>query len=261
MAPVLEARELRFSYTDTAVIDGLSLRIEAGELVGLIGSNGSGKTTLLRLLMRLLAPDQGEVWIEGEALRHCSRREIARKVSLVPQDASMAFSLTVSEVVAMGRNPHRGRFEPESREDLRIVAKALEATSLTALSQRSVDTLSGGERQRVLIARAIAQQTPVFLLDEPTANLDLRHQLEVLELVRTLTETGVCGVAALHDLSLASRFCTRLMLLAHGTVVASGPPAEVLTVENLARYLGIRAHVEEDGISGGLTIVPIAPLV
>ncbi len=258
--PLLQASALRFSYGEEPVLRDFELRCCAGEFVGLLGPNGSGKTTLLELLMGLRKPDAGSVTIEGTSLDSLPRRSLARRVSLVPQEGGLSFALTVREVVAMGRNPHLGRFEPERRQDLDAIAHALAVTGTEIFAERTVDTLSGGERQRVLIARAIAQETPLLLLDEPTANLDVSHQLEILSLIRETVERGACAVAAIHDLSLASRYCDRLLLLSGGVLVAEGAPTEVLTVENLARYFGIRAHIEPAPAGLGLSVVPLSAI-
>jgi iron complex transport system ATP-binding protein len=257
MDVLLEAKNLSFDYGSKSVLRDLDLSCKAGESIGLIGPNGAGKTTLLRLFMGLVSPSTGEVELCGENLRQLRRKEIARRVSLVPQDVALSFALTVREVVSMGRNPHLGRFEPEGDKDIEIVQHALEVTEVEVLADRAVDTLSGGERQRVLIARALAQETPVLLLDEPTANLDLCHQLEVLQLLKKLTSKGVCAVAAIHDLSLASRFFDRLLLVSNQQIVADGSPESVLTEENLWRYFRIRAVIEQAPEGGGLSVIPI----
>ncbi len=254
---LLEAKAVGFDYGSKPILRDLNLRCHAGESIGLIGPNGAGKTTLLRLFMSLIAPVEGEVELCGENLRRLPRKEIARRISLVPQDVALAFALTVHEVVSMGRNPHLGRFQPEREKDLETVQRALRETELEALAERSVDTLSGGERQRVLIARAIAQETPVLLLDEPTANLDLCHQLEILQLLRRLTSQGVCAIAAIHDLSLASRFFDRLVMVSNQGIVADGPPESVLTKENLWNHFRIRAAIERAPEGEGFSVIPI----
>ncbi|MBW2418205.1 MAG: ABC transporter ATP-binding protein [Deltaproteobacteria bacterium] len=257
---LLQASGLRFSYGDAPVLRDIELRGHAGEFVGLLGPNGSGKTTLLELLMGLRKPDAGTVSIEGTPLDSLRRKSLARKVSLVPQEVGLSFALTVRETVAMGRNPHLGRFEPERQQDLDAIAYALDVTSTEALADRTVDALSGGERQRVMIARAIAQETPLLLLDEPTANLDVSHQLEILHLVRETVGGGACAIAAIHDLSLASRYCDRLLLLSEGELVAEGVPSEVITVENLARYFGIDAHIGPAPAGAGLSVIPLSSI-
>ncbi|MEM9388712.1 MAG: ABC transporter ATP-binding protein [Pseudomonadota bacterium] len=232
-----------FAYGERQVLTGLELNLAGHQTIGLIGPNGAGKSTLLRLLLGLLGPDAGGISMFGHPLASIRRRALARLVTLVPQDAELNYAFTAQEVVAMGRNPWLSRFQPPGARDVEIIREAMRNTDVLDLAERPVTQLSGGERQRVLIARAIAQQTPVVLLDEPTASLDICHQLEVLEFMHALADSGRLVVAAIHDLALASRYCDRLVLLAEGTVRADGPAAAVLTEENLLRYFNLRARV------------------
>lgn len=244
----LDALGVAVDYGRGPVLDAVDLRFEPGEFVGLLGRNGSGKTTLLRALLGLVPEARGRVIIDGVPLERLGRREVARAVAWVPQEAHRAFAFRVREVVAMGRNPYLGRFAPAGAHDHAQIDAALDATDLTALAARPITELSGGEWRRVLIARALAQETGSLLLDEPTANLDLAHQLEVLALLQTLARSGHCVVASLHDLALAARWCDRLVVLADGGVAATGPPAEVLTSSGLEAWFGVRAAIElEDG--------------
>lgn len=247
MTTQLECNNLGFAYGKKPIIGGVNLRFNKGEFVGLIGPNGAGKSTLLNLLTGLLKPTSGHVNLVGQPLKQYKQRDIARHISLVPQDVSIDYAFTVREIVAMGRNPHLGAFQPETQRDRELIDLAMSKTDLSQMTTRSVNQLSGGERQRVFIARAIAQEAPILLMDEPTASLDLCHQLEVLSLVKALTESGHLAIAAIHDLALASRFCDRLVLLAEGKIVSQGSPAEVLTKENLYRYFSIEAEVEPYG--------------
>jgi iron complex transport system ATP-binding protein len=239
-------------------LDDVSLAIEAGEFVGLIGPNGSGKTTLLRVLLGFLSPAQGEVCLGGAPLHSFKRRAIAQRVTMVQQDTRIDYAFTARDVVAMGRTPYLGRFTPETPVDKQAIQRAMQATETTDFAERSVTNLSGGERQRVHLARALAQETQVILLDEPTANLDLAHQFEMLSLLRQVTRQGKAALAAIHDLALAARFCDRLLLLADGKIVAAGPPASVVTESNLARFFALRARVLNDKETGSLFIVPLS---
>jgi iron complex transport system ATP-binding protein len=256
MTSLLTAHGLSFAYRDRRILDDVSLAVEESEFVGLIGPNGSGKTTLLRVLLGFLSPTQGEVRLIGVPLDALTRREVALGLTIVQQDTRLDFAFTVREVVAMGRTPHLGRFTSETRIDKEAIRLAMQATETSGLAQRPVTELSGGERQRVHLARALAQNTQVILLDEPTANLDLAHQLEMLGLVRDLTRRGKAALAAIHDLALAARFCDRLLLLSGGKVVAAGPPADVVTESNLDRFFGLRGRVLRDEESGSLIVVP-----
>jgi len=240
----LECKNLGFSYQRNRVIEDVSLSFDKGQVIGLIGPNGAGKSTLLKLLMGLAEPVEGQVLLDKRPLQTYPRREIARRISLVPQDVSIGYAFTVREIVAMGRNPHLGSFQPETDRDIELIRRALEKTDLLGMVDRRVDQLSGGERQRVFIARALAQETPILLMDEPTASLDLCHQLEVLTLVSELAKEGHLAITAMHDLEQASRFCHRLVLLSQGRIVADGTPDEVLTADNLRRYFSIEARVE-----------------
>ncbi len=244
MTTYLECLDISFHFSRQKVIENISLRFGKGQLVGLIGPNGAGKSSLLKLLMGLLEPSQGNVLLESHPLSHYSRRNIAQKISLVPQDVSIGYAFTVREIVAMGRNPHLGAFQLESEKDRDLINDALAKTDLQGMADRRVDQLSGGERQRVFIARALAQEAPIVLMDEPTASLDLCHALDIMMLARRLAEEGRLVIVAIHNLEMASRFCHRLTLLSKGQVVADGSPLEVITEENLRRYFSIEARID-----------------
>jgi len=260
VAPLLEARNLGFAYQDRPVLAEVSFSIAAREVVGLVGPNGSGKSTLLRLALGLLAADHGEVCIMEQPVAALSRKALARRAAFVPQDTVMDIAFTVRDVVAMGRHPHLGRFQPETDTDAEAIRWALAATATQELAERALQELSGGERQRVILARALAQQATVLLLDEPTANLDVAHQLEMLMLVRRVVEEERCALIAIHDLALAARFCDRIVMLSEGAVVALGTPREVITEARLARYFRIHSRVRWDPELGGLLVLPRAPL-
>jgi iron complex transport system ATP-binding protein len=204
-----------------------------------------------------LLPASGEVWLCGDLLKSLGRREVAKRATMVPQETRIDFAFTVREIVAMGRTPYLGRFTPERSIDQEAIARAMRETGTEELAERPVTEISGGERQRVHLARALAQETRVILLDEPTANLDLAHQYEALELVREFTRSGGAALAAIHDLSLAARFCDRLLLLSEGKIVAAGLPSEVITESNLAHHFALRARVRRDEETGGLIIYPL----
>jgi iron complex transport system ATP-binding protein len=242
-----EASGVGFGYGARFVFRDVGFAVGPGELVALCGPNGAGKSTLLRLLLGLHAPSSGVVRLGGVAVETLSRRQIARRAALLPQDAPADLPLTVREAVALGRLPHLERFQVESDADLSAVARALALTDTTDLADRSVTELSGGERQRVHLARALAQEAPLLLLDEPIAGLDLSHQLQALDLLRATVDTGRAAVVALHDLSLAARRCDRMLLLAEGALRADAAPAAVLTPEILARHFAVRAEVRTDG--------------
>lgn len=260
MPALLEARDLTFAYQDRAVLSNVTFSIDAGEVVGLVGPNGSGKSTLLRLALGLLTADHGELRIVGTPIAALSRKALARHAAFVPQDTAMEIAFTVRDVVAMGRHPHLGRFQPATPADEAAIQWALAATAIQGLADRTLQELSGGERQRVILARALAQQATILLLDEPTANLDVAHQLEMLMLVRAVVQEGRSALIAIHDLALAARFCDRVIMLSEGTVVALGTPREVITEARLARYFRIQARVRWEPELGGLLVLPRAPL-
>jgi iron complex transport system ATP-binding protein len=256
MSELLTARDLSFAYDGRRVLNGVSLSIKSGEFIGLIGPNGSGKTTLLRLLPGFLI-GSGDVALCGAPLRSLSRAEIAKCATIVQQDTRIDFAFTAREIVAMGRTPYLGRFTPEGVKDKEAIARAMRQTESDVFIERSVMELSGGERQRVHLARALAQETRVILLDEPTANLDLTHQFEALQLVKEFTKAGGGAIAAIHDLSLAARFCDRVLLLSNGRIVATGKPEEVITEDNLLRYFALRARVRRDEETDSLFVHPL----
>ncbi|MBZ6496694.1 ATP-binding cassette domain-containing protein [Haloterrigena longa] len=246
------------AFGDLSVLEGISLTIDPGEFVGIIGPNGAGKTTLLRAISGALEPDSGTVRIDGVDVHGVSSRASSRLVSVVPQDTSLSFSFPVRDVVEMGRHPHRSRFSSPGPEDRAAVERALERTRTAEFAGRPIDEISGGQRQRVVLARAIAQETPAMVLDEPTASLDINHQVETLELVRELVAEGRTVVAAIHDLDLAARYCDRLVLLADGAVSRDGSPSNVLTGDALADSFDANAVVTPNPVTGTETVTAFA---
>lgn len=242
-APAIAIRDLSHAYGPRPVLEGVDLALEAGELVAVVGPNGAGKSTLLRLALGLLAPSAGEVRLLGDPVGRLARREVARRAAFVPQDHEASFDFSVREVVAMGRTPWLGRFHPEGDDDRRAIDEAMASADVTDMATRPFPELSGGERQRVLLARAFAQDTPLLVLDEPNASLDLAHALDLLERVRERVRGGVGALVALHDLTLAARFCDRMVMLHGGGVVADGPADEVLTRERMREVFEVDAEL------------------
>ena len=241
------------------VLRDVSLSVPAGEFLGLVGPNGAGKTTLLRTVNGLVEPTRGRVAVAGAPVAGRSARDLARRVATVPQETSLGFDFTARDVVEMGRFPRQSRFSAPDEADRSAVERALDRTATADLADRRVGELSGGERQRVLLARALAQETPVLLLDEPTASLDVNHQVATLSLVRELAAEGRTAVAAIHDLDLAARFCDRLALVAGGELVAVGTPREVLTEGRVERTYGVRTVVAEHPVTGTPTVTVLEP--
>lgn len=252
------AERLRFSYPrGVDVVRDVSLAVGGGEMLAIAGPNGSGKSTLLGLLSGVLEPSAGQVLLDGRDLRTIDRREVARSIAVVPQDAAMTFPFTVAETVLMGRAPHRGRFGLESPRDVAVAERAMERTGVGAFAGRPVTELSGGERQRVVVARALAQEPRLLLLDEPTTHLDLRHATAVLDLLAELNVAdGVAVVAVLHDLTSAALHFGRIAFLQAGRLVAEGPPAEIVEEAMIRRVFEVDVRVRRD--AGMLVVHPRA---
>jgi iron complex transport system ATP-binding protein len=239
----LRFEEIAVRIDGHAILRGVTLDLARGEVLALAGPNGSGKTTLLRVASRVLAPSAGRVLVAGKPSTSLSRRALARELAVVPQDARLAFPFSAGEIVLMGRSPHLGPLGFESDADVALAREAMARVGIEALADRSVLELSGGERQLVLVARALAQDPKVLLLDEPTAHLDLRHRMVVLDLVRDFVRSGRSALVVSHDLTLAARTCDRIALLREGELLANGAPGEVITPESLLRTFGIGAEV------------------
>ncbi len=256
---MLQAADVSFVYgPGQAGLHGVSLDVDRGGLIGVLGPNGSGKTTLLRLLGGLLPAASGRITVDGQDVARITRRDLARRIAIVPQETRLSFEYSVLEVVLMGRYPHLGPFELESADDVAIAREALAATGTLALADRPFPTLSGGEKQRVIIAGALAQATDLMLLDEPTAALDLGYQIEIAGLLRRLNaDRGVTIVVATHDLNFAAGLCRDLLLLREGRVLAAGPTGEVLTRGAVRALYDVEADVTFHPGAGHLTVVPL----
>ena len=254
----LEAKNLALSYDGQPVIHELGLSIPHGKTTVIVGANACGKSTLLRGIARLMRPDAGVVELDGRDIRSLPTKEVAQVVGILPQSPNAPEGITVSDLVGRGRYPHQGWFRQWSAEDDRIVRDALVVTSTLELADRRVEQLSGGQRQRVWIAMALAQDPDILLLDEPTTFLDVAHQLEVLDLLLQLNrERGTTVAMVLHDLNLAARYADNLVLMAHGGVIASGLPAEVITQQLVKTAFGLDARIVSDPVAGSPMVVPI----
>ena len=259
-APVgLRGEALQVGYGERPVIGELTIGIAPGTITALVGPNGSGKSTLLKALARLLQPTAGAVYLDGKAISRLPTAAIARELAILPQAPRTPEGLTVGELVEQGRFPHVGALRMLRQQDHDAIRDALALTVMAAFVHRSLETLSGGERQRAWIALALAQETPILLLDEPTTFLDIGHQLEVLGLVRRLNrDLAKTIVLVLHDLNQAARFADRMVVLNQGQVIGDGPPHQVLTPELLAQVFGVRANIITDPVSGTPVCVPYA---
>ncbi len=253
----LSAQEITLAYDGTVIVDSLSLRIPSGKITALVGPNGCGKSTLLRGLSRLLTPRRGAVTLDGKAIHTIPTRRLAQEIGVLPQGPVAPEGLTVYELVAQGRYPHQRWFQQWSAQDERIVQQALEQTNTLELATRPLDTLSGGQRQRAWIAMALAQETSILLLDEPTTFLDLTYQLEVLDLLEELNEQGRTIVMVLHDLNQACRYAHHLVALRDGRIVAQGAPAEVMSESMVADVFCLTCRIAADPVTGSPLCVPI----
>ena len=255
----LAADAVTLSYDDGApVVRDLDLEVPDGEITCIVGPNACGKSTLLRALARLLRPDAGAALLDGQAIHRLRARDVARRLGLLPQSPTAPEGLRVEDLVARGRFPHQRLFQQWSEQDEAAVAHALAVTHTDALADRAVDELSGGQRQRVWIAMALAQETPILLLDEPTTYLDIAHQLEVLDLLAALNRAqGRTIVMVLHDLNEAARYSHHLVAMHQGRVVAGGAPEDVVTEDTVRAVFGIESRVVPDPVTGTPMVVPI----
>jgi len=254
----LRVDRIQFYYEARKVLDEINFEADEGEFIGLIGPNGSGKTTLLKIIDGVLKPKVGSVYLDCKRISEFDSRELARELAIVPQTAELGFDLKVFDVVMMGRYPYLGRLSIEGELDEERVKFWMKLTNTLHLAERSIKEISGGEGQRVLIARALAQEPRILLLDEPTANLDLCYQIEIMNLLKELVEKlGLTIICAIHDLNLAARYSDKIILINDGKIKSMGKPVEVLTEENLREVFKVEAKIEYDRDSRSLTIIPI----
>ena len=258
MARSLKAQDLSAGYDARLILDGLTFAVPPGRITAIVGGNASGKSTLLRTLARILAPKNGSVLLDGRIVHEMPSREVARIMGLLPQSPIAPEGITVADLVGRGRHPHHGLFSRWGAEDDRAVAGALAATGISDLAERELDTLSGGQRQRAWIAMALAQETELLLLDEPTTFLDVAHQIDVLDLLVDMNVSrGTTVVMVLHDLNLAVRYADHLIAVAEGAIHAQGAPEDVLTEHTVRAVFGLECRIILDPVSGGPAMVPI----
>lgn len=253
----ISVKELHFSYDETPILKDISMDVPKEKFIAILGPNGSGKTTYLKNLSKLLKPHRGEIEIEGESIRHMHNRDLAKKMSVVHQGTDVNFEFTCFEVVLMGRFPYLKRFQSESLHDVKIAEDAMIHTGTLHLRDKGINQISGGERQRVLIAKALTQQTPFLLLDEPISHLDIKYQLDILSMCESLVkEDGLTVVATLHDINMACRFADEIILLKEGRVVAKGTPSECITEATMKDVYGIDVHITSHPELGNPMIIP-----
>jgi len=250
MASLLSVTGVCGGYRKETVIKDISLEINKGDFLGIIGPNGSGKTTLLRLMSRVLAAQKGDIFLEGRDIARMDLKQFCQKAAFVPQDTLINFSFSVREIVLMGRIPHLKRMQWETKRDLGIAQAALAMTDTLHLQEKMIDELSSGERQRIIIAKALAQEPSLLFLDEPTSHLDIGHQIQILDLLKKLNrQKGLTIVMVLHDLNLAGEYCNRIALLNQGRIFKQGSPAEVLTYQNIEAVYRTVVVVKDNPLS------------
>lgn len=254
---ILQLHEVYFAYDQDPVVKGISLQVKPGEFIGILGPNGSGKSTLLKILGGILKHNSGNVFFQNKNLHEYNRKILAQSIAWLPQEHEMAFPFRVAEIVLMGRHPYSSPWEFEGQNDFDIASRAMKITDTTHLSERLFSEISGGEKQRVMMACAIAQEPDVLLLDEPTTALDIKYQLEILNILQQLNrKNDMTLILAMHDLQLASKFCHRLILINKGKFVKDGTPKEVLQKEILDSVYGVSLKIFHDPEDGSVMISP-----
>jgi len=252
----IEAKNLSLAYGSTVVVNDVTFQVTPGEMVGLIGPNGSGKSTLIKSLSHVISPSAGQILVDGRNIRDIPRQELARLIGVVPQMPLLPSTFTAFEIALMGRNPHLGLFQHEGARDMEITWQAMGRTNTRSLAERKISELSGGEIQRIVIARVLTQQPKSILLDEPTSNLDINHQVEILDLIKNLCrQDNLTVVITLHDLNLAAQYCDRLILLNKGKIHAQGTPLEVINETNVAGVYGAEGCVYAHPVNGLPTVL------
>lgn len=248
--PVI-TKNLSFKYGEKTILSDISLSIEKGRLYSIIGPNGSGKTTLLKNISKILEPMAKTIYIENDDITQLSGRDIARRISVVPQNTQIDFDFTVLDIVLMGRSPYMKRFQTENAEDIKIAENAMKLTNVWHLKDRNINEISGGERQRAIVARALAQQAGIMLLDEPVSQLDIHYQIELMETIRYLIKTSdLTVITVMHDLNLAAQYSDYLILLYKGDIVCQGTPKQVITKENIEEVYNLEAYIVNNPITG-----------
>jgi len=261
VVPMVEVKDLTAGYGTIVALRDVSLMVNRGEMMAVVGPNGSGKSTLLRVFSGVLAPMSGSIRVAGRDLSAYPRRRLARMTAVVPQETSLDFPFSIEEVVLMGRAPHLGRLGFPGERDLSVAREAMVRVGVDQLCGRALQSLSGGERQRVIIARALVQEPEILLLDEPTSHLDIRHQVEIYDLMAELNaERGMTIVSVLHDLNLAAMYFRRVAVLSEGTVHSIGPSAEVLTYATIKAVYGTEVYVALNDVTGAVNILPLSRL-
>jgi len=253
----LKVKDVEFSYASVHVLKDVSIELAESEMLGVVGPNGAGKSTLIRCIDRILKPQRGDILLDGRDTKEMHLMELAQKMGYIPQTASQVFPATVFDTVLMGRRPHLGW--RSSEKDTEMVLEMLQMLNIEEFAMRDINELSGGQQQKVFIARALTQEPDVLLLDEPTSNLDIRHQLEVMNIIKNIVrDKGISAIMAIHDLNLASRYADRIVMMNSGNIFAAGDPVSVLTPDNIKWVYGVEAVVNNN--NGRPYNVPIRPV-
>lgn len=258
MAAVLNVEKLSFSRGKQVILKAMDISLETNQFTCLIGPNGTGKSTLLRLMAGLLKPTAGSIEFKNQTLSEMTTLEVAKAITYMPQSTVLDYEFTVSQVVLMGRHPHRKKWQFSQKDDTQLAEKAMKQTGIHHLRDRYITSLSGGERQLVFLAKAITQNSEVILLDEPTSDLDIYHQVQIAEVIRELVKEGKAVFAAIHDINLATRYCDRLILMGNGELVAAGEPEQVITDLNLMRIFKTHTYTYNDSYFGKRQMIPYA---
>ena len=251
MAYQLEIKELFFSYGKKEVLKNINISIKPGSFISIIGPNGSGKSTLLKIISTYLKPQKGNILLDSNKIQMYSRRDISKRISVVPQNTSLEFDFKVKDIVLMGRHPYIDRFKGESKDDMEVSGKAMRYTNTMKLSHRMFSELSGGEKQRVILAQALAQEPEILLLDEPVSHLDLQHQVEILDLIKRMsTQENLTIISVLHDLNMASAYSDYIIMLKDGSILHEGKPETILNRKNIAEVFNINVHINGNPVTG-----------
>jgi iron complex transport system ATP-binding protein len=255
---VLSIKNLYFSYEDKSILSNINIDIEKGKFISIIGPNGSGKTTLLKNMSSVLIPDRGKVFFQGKDIREYSRKQLSRYMAYVPQSSYINFEFTAGDIVLMGRSPFLKPFESEKAEDIKIAEDAMRMTNVFEIKDKRITEISGGERQRVMIACALAQTPQIILLDEPVANLDIQHQVEILSVLKKLSKINkVTVITVLHDLNLSAEYSDLVVLLKEGKIIEYGPPKDIITEENIKNAYNANVYMTKNPMTGNPHVIPI----
>ena len=253
---MLRVENLEFYYGEKKVIDKINFNLERGEILGILGPNGSGKTTIIKLVGGILKKNGGKIKIFEKEIEKYSRKELAKKISIVPSELEPGFDFTVYDIVSMGRYPYLGLFDTLNEKDLHIIDEAMNIMGIKHLANKSVREISGGEKQRMLIARALAQDPEILLMDEPTSNLDIKYQVEILELIEGIRKRNRGLIITLHDVNMAIRYCTKVALLSNGKIYMMGNPDEVINENSILNVYGVNGKIMRNGNGKIVYIIP-----